>query len=86
MDIFSYNRKAWDREVEKGNEWTQPVSSEIIAEARPGTPCLILMIMKMPIPPLLTIFCHATSRPSSSRGPSNLSIDPKIRLDSLFYI
>jgi hypothetical protein len=33
MDIFTYNRKAWDREVEKGNQWTQPVSRAVIAEA-----------------------------------------------------
>lgn len=36
MDIRAYNRTAWDREVERGNEWTVPVSSEAIAAARQG--------------------------------------------------
>ena len=50
MDVFNYNRKAWDREVEKGNQWTQPVSSEIIAEARQGHWQIILTPTK-PVPP-----------------------------------
>jgi SAM-dependent methyltransferase len=49
MDIFSYNRKAWDREVEKGNEWTQPVSRAVIAEARQGRWQIVLTPTK-PIP------------------------------------
>jgi SAM-dependent methyltransferase len=49
MDIFSYNRKAWDREVDKGNEWTQPVSREIIAEARQGRWQIVLTPTK-PVP------------------------------------
>jgi SAM-dependent methyltransferase len=36
VDIREYNRMAWDREVERGNEWTLPVSSETIAAARQG--------------------------------------------------
>jgi SAM-dependent methyltransferase len=36
MDIRAYNRAAWDREVEQGNRWTQPVSPEVIAAARQG--------------------------------------------------
>jgi SAM-dependent methyltransferase len=36
MDIREYNRKAWDKEVERGNEWTVPVSPEKIAAARRG--------------------------------------------------
>jgi len=36
MDIREYNRSAWDREVEKGNPWTIPVSHEEIASARLG--------------------------------------------------
>ena len=36
MDIRSYNREAWDRQVESGNVWTIPVSSEKVAEARNG--------------------------------------------------
>ena len=36
MDIRSYNRQAWDRQVEGGNPWTIPVSPKEIAEARGG--------------------------------------------------
>lgn len=36
MDIRAYNRDAWDKEVEGGNEWTIPVSSEVISAARRG--------------------------------------------------
>ena len=31
MDIRAYNREAWNRQVEGGNEWTLPVSSEVSA-------------------------------------------------------
>ena len=36
MDIRAYNRKAWDFQVDGGNEWTIPVSHEIIEAARRG--------------------------------------------------
>jgi SAM-dependent methyltransferase len=36
MDVRDHNRAAWNLEVERGNEWTLPVSAEIIAEARQG--------------------------------------------------
>jgi SAM-dependent methyltransferase len=36
VDVREYNRLAWDREVERGNEWTVPVSREAIAAARQG--------------------------------------------------
>ncbi len=36
MDIRDYNRDAWDKQVQGGNVWTQPVSPEIIANARRG--------------------------------------------------
>src|ERR1700676_3256530 len=36
MDILSYNRHAWDRQVEKGNRWTVPVTPDVIAAARRG--------------------------------------------------
>ena len=36
MDVRAYNRAAWNREVEQGNEWTVPVSSSVIAAARQG--------------------------------------------------
>jgi len=36
MDIREANRKAWDKQVEWGNEWTVPVSAEVIKAARQG--------------------------------------------------
>lgn len=37
MDVRSYNRDAWNREVEGGqNPWSQPVDSETIAKAKRG--------------------------------------------------
>jgi SAM-dependent methyltransferase len=36
MNIREHNRRAWDAEVERGNEWTVPVSRERIEEARQG--------------------------------------------------
>jgi SAM-dependent methyltransferase len=37
VDIRAHNSKAWDREVERGNEWTVPVTPERISAARQGT-------------------------------------------------
>src|SRR5918999_1564628 len=34
MDVRGYNREAWDREVERGNEWTVPVEEDVIEAAR----------------------------------------------------
>jgi len=43
MDIRSYNRDAWDREVAGGeNPWTVPVSPEAIARARQGDWSIVL--------------------------------------------
>lgn len=36
MDIVSYNRKAWTKEVAEGNKWTLPVSPKLIAAAKMG--------------------------------------------------
>ena len=36
MDIRSYNREAWDRQVEARNPWTVPVSPQNVADARSG--------------------------------------------------
>jgi SAM-dependent methyltransferase len=36
MDIRELNRRAWDAEVERGCEWTVPVSRERIEEAKRG--------------------------------------------------
>lgn len=49
MNIVEYNRAAWNREVEKGNEWTVPVSAEAIAMARLGNFSILLTETK-PVP------------------------------------
>jgi SAM-dependent methyltransferase len=49
MDIREYNRGAWDREVERGNEWTRPVSPEVIAAARQGR-WEVLLTETKPVP------------------------------------
>jgi len=36
MNIRKYNRTAWDREVDRGNKRTVPVSEAVIAAARQG--------------------------------------------------
>ncbi len=43
FDPVAYNRAAWDREVENGNEWTQPVGPEVIARARAGAWSVVLI-------------------------------------------
>jgi len=49
MDVVSYNRDAWDRRVEEGNEWTVPVGLEVIAAARRGVWSIVLTAVK-PVP------------------------------------
>ena len=50
MDIRSYNREAWNREVQGGqSRWTQPVDAEIIAKARQGE-FSILLTENIPVP------------------------------------
>ena len=46
MDLIKYNQKAWDLEVSKKNEWTQPVSPEKIAQARNGDWDVVLTPLK----------------------------------------
>lgn len=36
MNVFDYNRDAWDASVAKGNQWTIPVTPEQVAQARGG--------------------------------------------------
>ncbi len=43
FDPVAYNREAWDREVEKDNEWTRPVGPEVIARARRGDWSVVLI-------------------------------------------
>lgn len=50
MDVRTYNRDAWDREVQGGqNRWSQPVDSEAIAKARNGE-FSILLTENIPVP------------------------------------
>lgn len=50
MDIRAYNRDAWNKEVNDGdNRWTQPVNSEIIAKAKQGE-FSILLTENIPVP------------------------------------
>jgi SAM-dependent methyltransferase len=49
MDVREYNRRAWDRQVEGGNEWTVPVGPEVIEEARRGRWAVLLTEQK-PVP------------------------------------
>jgi len=50
MDIRTYNREAWDRQVQSGNNpWTVPVSPELIAQARAGNWSVVLTENK-PVP------------------------------------
>lgn len=48
--ILDYNRRAWDRQVERGNRWTVPVGAEEVARARRGDWRVVLTPTK-PTPP-----------------------------------
>jgi len=43
FDPVAHNRAAWDREVDSGNEWTQPVGPDVIARARDGDWSVVLI-------------------------------------------
>jgi SAM-dependent methyltransferase len=49
MDVVAYNRTAWGAEVDRGNEWTLPVSADAVARARRGEYALLLTPTK-PVP------------------------------------
>ena len=49
MDIREYNRTAWDRQVEGGNQWSVPVSPTVVADARRGV-WQILLTPSKPVP------------------------------------
>jgi len=49
FDPVAHNRAAWDREVDHGNEWTQPVGADVIARARAGDWSVVL-IGYQPVP------------------------------------
>jgi SAM-dependent methyltransferase len=49
MDVRRHNREAWDRQVERRNPWTIPVSSRQIEDARRGR-WEILLTPSRPVP------------------------------------
>lgn len=49
MDHLAYNKAAWNQNVEKGNPWTRPVSSDVIDRAREGEFSIVLTPIK-PVP------------------------------------
>jgi SAM-dependent methyltransferase len=49
FDPVAYNRAAWDREADNGNEWTRPVGPEVIARARAGD-WTVVLIGYQPVP------------------------------------
>lgn len=42
MDILKHNEKAWEKEVEEGNIWTQPVTTEDVEKAKSGEYKMVL--------------------------------------------
>lgn len=42
MNIQEYNSRAWDKAVDEADEWTLPVSNEIIERARKGDWSIVL--------------------------------------------
>ncbi len=49
VDIREWNRDAWDKYVDTGNQWTIPVTDEVIAKARQGEWEIVLTPTK-PVP------------------------------------
>ena len=49
MDFRGYNREAWDRQVENGNQWTVPVGPDVIEAARCGQ-WTVLLTDTRPVP------------------------------------
>jgi ubiquinone/menaquinone biosynthesis C-methylase UbiE len=50
LDIRAYNREAWNKQVDSGeNPWTKPVSPEVIARAREGD-FAVLLTENKPVP------------------------------------
>jgi len=43
VDPAAHNRIAWDRRVDEGDEWTRPVSAEVISRAREGDWSVVLI-------------------------------------------
>lgn len=71
--VIDHNRRAWDRQVERGNRWTVPVGPEEVARARGGDWQMVLTPTKsVPaewFPPLarLNVLCLASG--GGQQGP-----------------
>lgn len=83
MDVRSYNREAWNREVEEGkNRWTQPVSPEIVEKARQGEFGILLteniLVPKRWFPPLpgAEVLCLASG--GGQQGPVLAAVGAKV--------
>lgn len=48
-DVATHNRRAWDLMVERGNQWTVPVTSDEVAAARQGA-WQILLTLRRAVP------------------------------------
>lgn len=49
IDVRTFNRHRWDKQVEAGNPWTIPVSPEVVAQARQGQ-WDVLLTANRPVP------------------------------------
>jgi SAM-dependent methyltransferase len=49
MDIRGYNREAWDKQVQSGNQWTVPVGPDVVEAARQGR-WEVLLTETKPVP------------------------------------
>lgn len=49
MDVRSYNKDAWNKQVEEGNRWTKVVEPDVIAMARQGDFSIVLT-ENIPVP------------------------------------
>jgi SAM-dependent methyltransferase len=73
MDIRTYNREAWDRQVRAGNRWTVPVGPEETAAARRGH-WQVLLTPTKPVPrdwfpPLLGLDVLCLASGGGQQGP-----------------
>jgi SAM-dependent methyltransferase len=82
MDIRKHNSLAWDKEVERGNKWTVPVSEVEIAAAKQGQWEIILTPSK-PVPRVwfpdlegLDVLCLASG--GGQQGPILAAVGAKV--------
>jgi SAM-dependent methyltransferase len=72
-DVLDYNRRAWDRQVERSNRWTVPVGPEEVARARRGGWEIVLTPTR-PVPadwfpPLAGLDVLCLARGGGQQGP-----------------